>query len=264
MQLRDSQIVGVIRELDARGDRVSGAAVRAELARRFGARGGVARVYRLLHAQRQGFRHEESANLAERVRVLEAQLAAMTERAERAEYRELVHQDRAAIEIHNLREKLRQLQMAPRVEGVQHEQFMRAYREVIALRKRVAELESLGQGARQQTRTTQTFPHFLERQRQAIEGVCRRHEVLELAFFGSVLTADFDASGQGASDVDATVRFGPVTGIPTARTFLDFKTALETTLQRSVDLVEFDAMPDSRLKRIIASSRRQFFSSAGL
>ena len=67
--------------------------------------------------------------------------AAMTARAERAEHREMAHQDWAANQIHALREKLRQQALAARDQGIQHEQFMRAYREVIALRKRVAQLE---------------------------------------------------------------------------------------------------------------------------
>ena len=65
----------------------------------------------------------------------------MRVRAETAEHREVAHQDRAAVEIHNLREKLRELQLVPRQQGVQHEQYLRAYREVVQLRQRVAQLE---------------------------------------------------------------------------------------------------------------------------
>lgn len=142
MRLSDADIRAVITDLERQQGRASGAAVRAELHRRHGARGGVARIYRLLDEARRGARHEESLSLADRVRELEQQLAAMTERAERAEHRELVHQDRAAVEIHALREKLREREVGNRTQGVQHEQFMRAFREVVALRKRVAELEA--------------------------------------------------------------------------------------------------------------------------
>jgi hypothetical protein len=141
MRISDADIRAVIADLTAQAGQASGAAVRAELQRRHGARGGVTRVYRVLDQSRRGARHEESRALAERVCELEQQLAGMTERAERAEHRELVHQDRAAVEIHRLREKVRELEMAPRVQGVRHEEFMRVYREVVALRKRAAELE---------------------------------------------------------------------------------------------------------------------------
>lgn len=141
MRFTDAQISEVIREVEIRDGRASGAAVRDELARRFGARGGVSRVYRLLDQAHGAAKARESAALAARVQELQAQLAAMTSRAELAEQRELAHQDRAALEIHRLRERLRAAELEPRVQGVKHEQFMRAYREVVALRRRVAELE---------------------------------------------------------------------------------------------------------------------------
>ena len=52
MRVTDRQIHEVIETLKARDGRVSGAAVRTELARRYGARGGVSRIYRLLGAAR--------------------------------------------------------------------------------------------------------------------------------------------------------------------------------------------------------------------
>ena len=142
MRVTDAQIQAVIDELRQQTGGATGSGVRAELARRHGARGGVARIYRLL-GQAQG-RSEagESAVLAAKVEQLQAELAAMTKRAELAEHREVAHQDWAANQIYTLREKLREHELAPRVQGVQHEQFMRVYREVIALRRKVVELES--------------------------------------------------------------------------------------------------------------------------
>jgi len=141
MRLTDRQIRGVIDALQAEQGQVSGVALRAELARRYGARGGVSRIYRLLAEARGAARSEEAQAMAGRVRELEVALEAMRVRAETAEHREIAHQDRAAVEIHNLREKLRELQRVPRQQGVQHEQYLRAYREVIQLRQRVAQLE---------------------------------------------------------------------------------------------------------------------------
>ena len=141
MRFTDAQIGEVIREVERRDGRASGAAVRMELARRFGARGGVSRVYRLLGHAHGAARACESAGLAARVQELEAALAAMTARAELSEHREMAHQDAAAMQIDQLRQELRQFELEPRVQGVKHEQFMRTYREVVALRRRVAELE---------------------------------------------------------------------------------------------------------------------------
>ena len=142
MALTHHQIDEVIESLNTGVGRVSGSAVRAELARRYGARGGVTRIYRLLGAARGEAQSAEGQSMLERIRQLEAERDALRERAERAEHREVAHQDRAAVEIHNLREKLRELQATPRIQGVQHDQYLRAYREVVRLRARVAELES--------------------------------------------------------------------------------------------------------------------------
>lgn len=96
--------------------------------------------------------------------------------------------------------------------------------------------------------------------RGAIEALCQTFGVHRLAFFGSELRADFDPAA--GSDVDATVEFRDVTGLPTARQFFDFKAALEQHLQCEVDLVELDAMPETRLKRIIARTQRPFYVEA--
>jgi hypothetical protein len=146
MRVTDAQISEVIRAVETRDGRASGAAVRAELARRFGARGGVSRVYRLLDQAHGAAKATESAALGARVQELEADLAAMTARAELAEHREVAHQDWAANQIYELRQKVRQHELEPKVQGVKHEQFMRVFREVIALRRRVAELEERDAG----------------------------------------------------------------------------------------------------------------------
>jgi hypothetical protein len=140
MQLTDRQVHDVIRDLAERDGRVSGAAVRAELARRHGARGGVARIYRLLAQGRAEAVGVEAAAQHARIRELEAALAAMTARAELAEYREVAHQDRTALEIHTLRQQLSLAQQGRREQGVSHSDYLRLYKEVIQLRREVADL----------------------------------------------------------------------------------------------------------------------------
>ena len=116
----------------------------------------------------------------------------------------------------------------------------------------------LRRGARRAPATG--FPIWLDQQRSAIEALCRRFGVRRLAFFGSVLRADFHPAG--GSDVDASVEFHDAAGLPTARQYFDFKAALEQHLQREVDLVELDAMPETRLKRIIARTQQPFYVEA--
>jgi predicted nucleotidyltransferase len=95
-------------------------------------------------------------------------------------------------------------------------------------------------------------PEIIERRRGDIAQLCERYGVRELALFGSILRSDFDPA---SSDVDAAVKFGPPTSHSLARQYFDFKQALERLLSRPVDLVELEAMPDTRLKRIIERTK---------
>lgn len=94
-------------------------------------------------------------------------------------------------------------------------------------------------------------PAMIEHRRSEIAQLCERYGVRELALFGSILRSDFDPT---SSDVDAAVKFGPPANDSFARQYFDFKAALEHLLMRPVDLVELEAMPDTRLKRIIERS----------
>ena len=51
-KVEDKEVLAVIRDLSGGGALPSGAAVRAALARRYGSRGGVTRIYRLLASER--------------------------------------------------------------------------------------------------------------------------------------------------------------------------------------------------------------------
>lgn len=81
-----------------------------------------------------------------------------------------------------------------------------------------------------------------------IAALCQRYGVARLEVFGSVLRDDFDTEH---SDIDVVVQFDPkAPGSPLHRYF-DFKEQLQLLLKRPVDLVELEAMQESRLKRII-------------
>jgi predicted nucleotidyltransferase len=51
-------------------------------------------------------------------------------------------------------------------------------------------------------------------------------------------------------------------GASNTRQYFDFKAALEQLFGRRVDLVELDAMRDSRLKRIIERSQVEVYAEA--
>ena len=95
-RVSDAQVLGVIAELATRDALPSGAAVRTALAARFGSRGGVARIYRLLSQER----HRRSPAPEPRsMQALQQELQALREKLARAEQREDEHQSRWAQEV---------------------------------------------------------------------------------------------------------------------------------------------------------------------
>lgn len=147
MKVPDEAVLDVIDMLRRDRVRVTGARVRRELHRLYGARGGVARIYRLLDAPPPASaleRNELEAALADR----DQQLAALTvecqrlrERVELAEFREQATQDRTALEIHQLRERLRvTTTQAPR--PADSDKILQLYRELHLARERIAQLEA--------------------------------------------------------------------------------------------------------------------------
>jgi uncharacterized protein len=81
-----------------------------------------------------------------------------------------------------------------------------------------------------------------------IAALCKRYAVQYLGLFGSAAHGDFDPA---RSDVDVTVQFRHPPDSATATHYFELKQGLETVFGRSVDLVELNSMPDSRLKRNI-------------
>jgi uncharacterized protein len=96
-------------------------------------------------------------------------------------------------------------------------------------------------------------PTIAEKHENLVD-LCRRYGVTRLDVFGSAARGmDFNAA---TSDVDFLVQFGSQ-GDDLAR-FLDLKEALEALLERSVDLVDRNAIEASRnyirRRRILAGA----------
>lgn len=126
MQLEDTDILSIIKELSARRGRVGLPLLRTTLKERFGASCGTDRLSRLLHQHRTAALEPprvaalcdpppllEPDALTQRVTFLEQALENAKEalakeqaRAERAEAREEAHQDKWANEIYELRQRL--------------------------------------------------------------------------------------------------------------------------------------------------------------
>jgi predicted nucleotidyltransferase len=98
---------------------------------------------------------------------------------------------------------------------------------------------------------------LIESAREQIAELCRVHGVRQLDVFGSALGSDFVAD----SDFDAVVEFDAVADQNGLAQYFGLKEQLEALLQRPVDLVELDAMPDTRLKRIIQRSKVPLYAA---
>jgi hypothetical protein len=89
-KVEDQQIRGLIREMTIDGRPPSGRAVREALASRYGSRGGVARIYRLLTSEHP--REVRSPLEAVRVGLLEVEIRNLREALQLARQREDAHQ----------------------------------------------------------------------------------------------------------------------------------------------------------------------------
>jgi hypothetical protein len=109
-KLSGFQIEEIIDELRSRVSVLTGTMVRAELQRRFGVRAGTERIYRMLRAPSPTPAPPlQTSRSEERMLELEKALAAALKRAELAEHREQAHQDKWALELHELRNEVQRL-----------------------------------------------------------------------------------------------------------------------------------------------------------
>jgi hypothetical protein len=103
----DQDIQHLIRELTTGNQLPSGAQLRAAMHERFGSRGGVTRIYRLLSAMRS---HPDiqpsSSRTPEDVESLHRELHTLREALKLADHREQTHQSRWALEVDRLRQQL--------------------------------------------------------------------------------------------------------------------------------------------------------------
>jgi hypothetical protein len=107
-KVEDRQVEALIRELTVAGALPSGAAVRAELARRYGSRGGVTRIYRLLAAERT--QRGTTALSSISVRLLEQENRNLRELLQHQRQREDAHQAHWNRQVGELRERVRALE----------------------------------------------------------------------------------------------------------------------------------------------------------
>ena len=143
-KLTDQQIVSTLEALSATGMPVSGRALRAALRAQFGAVGKTERVFALCRSRRGSDEPASACELHARLEEAEQGRAAAEvareqalQRVERAEAREMAHQDRWANEIYALRQTVQQLQGESQRRRALEDQVLRLQRELQGLRNRL-------------------------------------------------------------------------------------------------------------------------------
>jgi len=142
--LSEQSIRAAIRELAASGERITGVAVRDLLLARYGARGGVTRIYRLLHESRADEREQRggrAVGVAALPRSDEPREAAIA-RADLAEHRERAHQERWARETDALRARLAAAEQAAREVEAARRRVTELARALASAQARIAQLEA--------------------------------------------------------------------------------------------------------------------------
>lgn len=89
----------------------------------------------------------------------------------------------------------------------------------------------------------------------AIQALCRQYHVLQLYTFGSILSTRFSAE----SEIDLLVNFSDVGEAEYADNFFDFKYALETLLQRPIDLLESKTIQNPYLAQSIHQQKKLIY-----
>jgi len=88
-----------------------------------------------------------------------------------------------------------------------------------------------------------------------IKKLCEKHKVKEFYVFGSVLTDKFNDT----SDIDILVQFGQVELLEYFDNYMDFKEELEKLLNRTVDIVENQAIRNPIFRRIIDREKQLIY-----
>jgi DNA repair exonuclease SbcCD ATPase subunit len=143
-KLTDQQIISTFDALSSTGIPVSGRALRTALRAQFGAAGKTERVFALCRSLRSPDEPASVTELRQKLQEAERGMAAAQEardqaleRVERAEAREMAHQDRWANEIYALRQTVQQLQGQSKRRRELEDQVLRLQRELQGLRNRL-------------------------------------------------------------------------------------------------------------------------------
>ena len=92
---------------------------------------------------------------------------------------------------------------------------------------------------------------LIEKNIKKIKALCRKHKVVRLFVFGSVLTDRFNEE----SDIDFIVNFDKENVVDYFGNYLNLKYALEDLFKRKVDLLEEQTIKNPYLKKSVDETK---------
>jgi hypothetical protein len=99
---------------------------------------------------------------------------------------------------------------------------------------------------------------IIEKNRRAIEELCRRYHVARLDVFGSLVVGDFNEF----SDIDFLVEFDSEVGKHRFDNFFELLRAMEQLFHRRVDLVEEGGLRNPYFVKCVNETRRPVYVAA--
>jgi predicted nucleotidyltransferase len=98
---------------------------------------------------------------------------------------------------------------------------------------------------------------ILSTYKHQIDELCSRHKVKSLYAFGSVLSSEFNTE----SDIDLIVEFSNISVAEYADNYYDLKFSLQLLLNRSIDLIEAQAIRNPYFKEVVNKSKELVYGS---
>src|SRR5690554_3541930 len=97
--------------------------------------------------------------------------------------------------------------------------------------------------------------HLVDKNKDVIIKLCEKYRVKELYLFGSILTDSFNEF----SDIDMLVLFDTIELSDYFDNYMDFKDELEKTLNRTVDIVEDQAIKNPIFRKIVDRDKKLIY-----
>jgi predicted nucleotidyltransferase len=88
---------------------------------------------------------------------------------------------------------------------------------------------------------------LIEQNKQKLNQICMDHHVKQLYLFGSILTEKFN----NESDIDMLIQFSSINLEDYFDNYMDFKEKVEMLLNRTVDLIENQAIKNPIFRKVV-------------